>query len=373
LDKRLVRIKVEGFRSLASVELSAIGQRSVLIGPNGAGKSNLLSFLRMVTLSTSGSLRRFVGEQGGAQSLLHYGPKTTAQLTFELEFEHADGKRNVYSARLGHAAGDKLLYLDEQVAFRPVGGDDQWFSLGAGHFESALPEADGRTEKTTNRCMRRLSFFHFHDTSPTSPMRANARAADVGYLRSDGSNLAAYLGMLRDSDEPGDGAAFRRISAWVRQIAPFVKALEPTHLGGSTVRLHWRDERDQTFGPEHLSDGTLRAIALFTALGQPADRLPLFVTIDEPELGLHPAALDLFCDVVHSASANCQVMLATQSPALLNHFDPGEVWVLEQRDGASTVRRLEADALASWLQDYTLAQLYDSNVLGGRPRPGSTW
>ena len=89
--------------------------------------------------------------------------------------------------------------------------------------------------------------------------------------------------------------------------------------------------------------------------------------LDEPELGLHPAALGLFCDLVRSASFHCQVMLATQSSALLNHFEPDEIIVTERRLHASSFRRLSSGDLAAWLKDYELADLYDGNLLGGRP------
>lgn len=361
----LTRMAIKGYRSLRSVELTDLGPRTVLIGPNGAGKSNLLSLLRLVTASTRGALSRFVGEHGGAQALLHYGAKVTPRLELELEFA-ADTERSFYRAALGHAAGDRFVYLDESIGEATPDGV-RWHHLGAGHFESQLAAATLPLARTLTDCLRGLGFYHLHDTSPTAPMRANARAADARTLREDGSNLAACLAALARSDQPAEAAAFHRIEGWIRQIAPFIRALEPTDVGGHAIRLHWRDTRDEVFGPEHLSDGTLRAIGLFTALGQPSERLPRFIAIDEPELGLHPAALHLFCELVHSVSTHRQVMLSTQSPALLDHFAPSEVWIAEQHDGASTLRRLEPAALTTWLDDYSLSELFDSNLLGGRP------
>ena len=116
-----------------------------------------------------------------------------------------------------------------------------------------------------------------------------------------------------------------------------------------------------------ISDGTLRCIALFTALGQPVESLPAFLSIDEPELGLHPAALGILASLVRSTSTHAQILLATQSPALLDLFDPQDVVVAERAQGATTFRRLDPDQLAGWLEDYSLSELYDKNVLGGRP------
>jgi predicted ATPase len=374
-NRAITRIQVEGYRSLKSVDL-APGRVTVLIGANGSGKSNLLSIFRMVALMRTQSLRRFVGEAGGASALLHYGPKVTKELILRLEFEQKTG-RNAYSARLGYAAGDTLLFLDETVESQVDGGSVLTAeSLGTGHSESLLEEAaggpDSKTAKSVQWWLSKTNFFHFHDTSTASPLRQNSRQEDVGFLRSDGSNLAAYLRSLGASSEPTRLAAWRRINQLVRRVAPFIKSLQPTlvdpvHPETSAVRLDWVDERDQVFGPHHLSDGTLRCIALFTALGQPAEALPAFFSIDEPELGLHPAALMILASLVRSVSAHAQILLATQSPALLDLFDPREVIVTEREQAASSFRRLDPDQLAGWLEDYSLSELYDKNVLGGRP------
>ena len=152
-------------------------------------------------------------------------------------------------------------------------------------------------------------------------------------------------------------------------VAPYVKDLVPEGPSGGNpgVLLRWVDERDELFGPHQLSDGTIRALALLVALGQPRSKLPRFITIDEPELGLHPLALSLFCDVVRSVSDHCQIVLATQSPALLDHFEPGEVRVVERQNGETTIRRLEPEKLTEWLDEFSLSELYDKNVLGGQP------
>ncbi|WP_194869277.1 AAA family ATPase [Myxococcus sp. AB025B] len=372
--KSITRIKVEGYRSLQRVDLCP-GRVTVLIGANGAGKSNLLSLLRMVALMRTGSLRRYVGEAGGASALLHYGPKVTKEIDVRLEFQGTGA--NAYGARLGYAAGDALLYLDETVEHRPIGGDAfKVTSLGAGHKESLLEmaatEPGNRTARTVRWWLAKTNFFHFHDTSLAAPLRQNSRQEDTNFLRSDGSNLAAYLRALSVSEEPAHQVAWRRINQLVRRVAPFIKNLQPSLVDPSrpetsAVRLDWLDERDQLFGPHHLSDGTLRCIALFTALGQPVQSLPAFLSIDEPELGLHPAALTLFASLVRSTSEHVQILLATQSPALLDLFDPSEVVVTERTHGATTFEHLDPERLKSWLEDYSLSELFDKNVLGGRP------
>jgi predicted ATPase len=199
---------------------------------------------------------------------------------------------------------------------------------------------------------------------------------DSKYLRSDGSNLAAYAWALAESSHDEDRAAWRRIMGLVRQVAPFVKALTPATGGNGMVQLDWVDSQDDFYGPFHLSDGTLRAIALIVGLAQPSQRLPSFVSIDEPELGLHPAALEVLSGLVRSLNGRCQVLLSTQSTELLDFFEAGEVVVVERAtEGAmpgaanqgSVFRRLDTKHLADWLAEYSLSALYKRNLLGGRP------
>src|SRR6266568_1282669 len=364
----LTRIQIQGLCSLADVSLEP-GRLTLLIGPNGSGKSNLLRAMRLAPLLRTRSLQRFVAEEGGASALLHYGPKRTQALSLTLDFSQK-GKRNRYFARLGFAAGDTLIFLDESIGFQPSEQTPiQMHSVGVGHRESLLDEAkaEDKTAKSVGWWLSRITFFHFHDTSMDSALRTNAFADDHHYLRSNGSNLAAYLWHLAQSSDLDGQAAWRRINGLVRQIAPMVKELRPGPVtaSGNAVRLDWIDDEDQVFGVHQLSDGTLRAIALVTALAQPTERLPRFISIDEPELGLHPAAITILADLARSVSRHCQVLFATQSTAFLDHFEPEEVVVAERQHGATQLRRLDPDQLRKWLEEYSLSEVYDKGVVGG--------
>jgi predicted ATPase len=322
------------------------------------------------------SLRRFVGEQGGASAILHYGSGTTREIELELGFTVHNGQ-DTYSVRLGYAAGDTFVFLDETVSFQNTGRPEPTsVSLGAGHAESLLAERAKEphaiTARVANSLLSGIGFFHFHDTSLTSPLRQNAVQADNKYVRSDGSNLAAYLHRIKHSRGEDERAAWMLLEGLVRRVAPFIATLEPDLVApdrghASAIRLYWTDVRGYRFDAHDLSDGTLRAIALFAALTQPPDTRPQFFTIDEPELGLHPAAISIFAGLARSTSAHSQILVATQSPALLDEFAPDEVIVAERRDGESRFGRLDPKELEAWLENYSLSQLYDKNVLGGRP------
>jgi predicted ATPase len=366
MTPRLTRIRVAGFRSLKEIDLQ-LGPATVLIGPNGAGKSNLLSALTMARMIAFDSLQLFVSRRGGATFLMHYGPRRTPVIELGLEFAGESGL-NAYEARLAYGADESLLFLEERAGYRKsVDLPWKWHSMGAGHRESRLGEtaATDVTAKTVLWWLRQLNFYHFHDTSTDSPLRTLSKADDDRYLRSDGSNLAAFLLSLAGDER--HQASWNRIQGFVRRVAPFIAKLMPVRSGPLGVRLDWMDDRQEIFGPSHLSDGTLRAIALVTALAQPTELLPLVSCIDEPELGLHPSALEMLCGLLKSVASHRQVIVSTQSPQVMDHFDAGDVIVAERRDGETLLKRLDPVALASWLDDYSLSELYGKNVLGGRP------
>ena len=360
------QIHIAGFCSLKHVVLEP-GRLTLLIGPNGAGKSNLLQALRLIPLLRTRSLQSYVADHGFGAALLHYGPKTTDAIEIGVLISD-QGSSYRYDARLAFASDDSLYFQTENAACLHPDGSWVVSTLGGGHRESKLLEAspEDQTVAAVNRWLGRMTFYHFHDTSAQSKLRTHARREDDRYPRSDGSNLAAYLLRLKESDLNADRKAWQRINRHCRHIAPAIKELDPVAVNGS-VRLDWVDDRDQRFGCNQLSDGTLRALALITVLSQPTERLPRLISIDEPELGLHPSAIALIAELCRSISRHTQIILSTQSTELLDHFSADEVVVVESDHGETRLTRLSSDALQRWLEDYSLSELYNKGVIGGKP------
>jgi predicted ATPase len=221
--------------------------------------------------------------------------------------------------------------------------------------------------QSLQRLLDQCRVYHFHDTSSSARARGYCYVGNDRWLMPDAGNLAAMLYRFRsDRSSP----AYRRILGTIRQIAPFIAdfVLEPTGQQNQDLILNWQDKNaGEVFGPHQLSDGTLRFIALATLLLQPQALLPDVIVIDEPELGLHPAALNLVGGMLRSASHHAQVIVATQSAALVDGFAPEDVIVVNRRERASTFERLREEQLKEWLEDYTLGQLWEKNVVGGGP------
>lgn len=365
---RLSALSVEGFRSIKSqrVELDGL---NVLIGANGAGKSNFLAALQLLGSIATEGLASFVGRSGGASELLFMGPRRTPVMQIGVEMQLESGGAG-YRATLAHAAGGALIFTDEEVGHRPAGDPAMsWASLGSGHKESRLRLAslDGdSTAKTLRGHLQRLNRYHFHDTSPEARIRNPARVNDDRHLRADAGNLAPWLHRLEASDPD----RFARIEGTIRQIAPYFEAfaLAPSRANPEFIALEWRARGvEQAFLPSALSDGTLRSMALIAMLLQPSDEMPKLIAIDEPELGLHPFAMELIAALISAGLDQTQFVLSTQSTRLLECFDPAHVIVADRHEGASVFHRLDPVALADWLKDYSLSELWEKNVIGGGP------
>lgn len=367
---RLGSIKIRGYRSIreAALELRPL---NVLIGANGAGKSNLISFFKMMNELMGGRLQQYVASTGHATSNLYFGPKVTPQLEAELEFETDTMDVDTYRMRLAHAAGDSLIFTEECLSFRRPGStSDREVQLGPGHRETLIPGTidEGGPAAATARVFRYLlvncRVFHFHDTSPASRVRNYVYVGADKRLMPDASNLAAVLYRLR-SENPG---AYRRIVETIRQVAPFFVDFDLEPAMGKDIILNWRHrESDLVFGPHQLSDGTLRAICLISLLMLPAEELPILIVIDEPELGLHPYALKVLASLCRSASVDRQILVSTQSSAFVNEFEPEDIVVVERDGECSTLSRPDANLLETWLDGYTLGEIWEKNIIGGGP------
>ena len=267
LQKKVKLVRVQGFRSLADIEISELPNVTVMIGANGSGKSNQYEVNR-----------------------------TTASVIVNL--------------------------------------------------------------------FRNCATYQFHDTSDDSQFKKHWDAEDNNRLRSHGGNLAAVLRRL----EQRDIKRFNLICRHIGRVLPvFDRFLVEESFG--KVSLRWKAKNtDKTFSAHLTSDESLRFFALTTLLNLPPEMLPDVILLDEPELGLHPAAIALAAQMIKALSREKQILVATQSPLLVDAFGLDEIVVLDLEDGKTVFRKLDPNTYGTWLdQDFTLGQLWGKNLLGGRP------
>jgi len=366
---KIDHISIKGFKSIESVERLRLGDLNVLIGANGAGKSNFLGAFDFLAQIRQGRLAHYVAKAGGAGKLLHFGARKTPEMSFELSFQGIHG----YELSLSHAAADRLVPVGEIAWFQADLGDEPVVSRLYGEeliSEISNWDSSHPVKSFVAGYLNSWRRFHFHDTSPTSAMKAVAKLQDNRFLRRDGGNLAAFLYWMK-SNAPRE---FALISKTVQRVIPFFDSfqLEPLADNPDGILLEWRHKAsDQYFNADDLSDGSLRFIALATLFLQPKAVRPSIIIIDEPELGLHPFAITLLASLMKQVSVETQVLVATQSSLLLDHLEPEDIIVTDQVKGASTFTRFadsELQKLESWLEDYSLGQLWEKNEFSGRPQ-----
>ena len=354
---QLSHIVIDGYKSIAKCDL-LMGSLNVLIGANGAGKSNFISFFRLIATLLDHRLQFLVGKAGGPDALLHFGRKQSEALKGELYFGN-----NGYKFAL-EATNDNRMMFQREALWWNMNGDN---SVGSGHFESLAEKHSSRIKEFTLPIMRRWRVYHFHDTSASARVKQIHRINDNDYLREDGANLAAFLFRLQKNHP----SHYKRIVRTIRMVAPyfgdFYLRATPDNL--DSIQLEWTEkDHDIPFKASELSDGTLRFILLATVLLQPEEFMPSAIIVDEPELGLHPYAINVLAELIKSASIEHQLIISTQSVELVNQFDVEDLIVVDKQNGASTFKRLEEDQLSEWLQDYSLGDLWKKNLLGGRPQ-----
>ena len=368
---RIKSISIEGYKSIRKMDIE-LRPLNVLIGANGAGKSNFVSFFQLLHEIAERRLQLAVGVGGGADTFLHFGPKVTKQIWARIWFGLC-----LYELRLAPTVDYRLMFTHEFAQYQSPGELPYPEDMGMGHFESRLKDY---VDDTGGEChageshhvyeaMLKVVVYHVHDTSSLAGIRRQKAINDNEFLRQDGENLAAFLFNLKQT-EP---RAYQNIRDVVRLAAPFFDdfKLRPVTANPELIQLEWTQvESDYPFRPGQLSDGTLRFICLATALLQPNP--PATMLFDEPELGLHPYALTLLASLFKQATkSGGQVIVCTQSAALLNEFEPEDVIVADRQDGQSTFRRLDKANLSEWLENYGLGELWEKNIFGGRPHSES--
>ncbi|MEI6208571.1 MAG: AAA family ATPase [Desulfuromonadales bacterium] len=356
-------ITVKGFKSIASAEKLGLRPINVIIGANGSGKSNLVALFRFLQHIRSGHLQDYAGKIG-ADNLLHFGPKTTPRLSLELGFTGVERISYALELEPGHAV--ELLPVSETVTHVTDGKTVKEQLVRNGREAGISGDGLQGTAKWIAGRIQLWRLYHLHDTGDTSPLRRAADLEDNRSLRADAGNLPAFLYLLQQR-HPVSYSLLRRT---VQLVAPFFDdfILRPSELNPDRIKLEWRHrESDAYFDAWALSDGTLRFIALAAIFMQPVELRPRLIVVDEPELGLHPLAINLLGSMIRMAAVDSQIVLATQSSHLLDEFTPEDVLVVERSRHTTTFQRLDGVRLESWLEDYSLGELWEKNEFGGRP------
>lgn len=386
MERHLSEVTIKGFKSIKKLSNFRMRRTNILIGANGSGKSNFVDFFKMLRVAmgheipdVGTSLDSYMALGGGFDDFLYNGPSHTHEIEARLLAKPDEEiffslKRSVDETAVAHGKDGDILpkaMLGAMIGGL-LGGRNGAMLGGAAGAMMSQDETTKRRSDLNKHCEGKglnriagIAPYHFHDTRMRSAMRTSELVQDNEYLRLNASNIAPFLLRLRE-EEPD---SYEDIIETIQAVAPFFKdfSLRPIRKGEKErVNLEWyQKDSDYPMQPYHLSDGTLRFICLATALLQPNP--PAIIIIDEPELGLHPFALSIFAELLESAAEKSQIIVATQSAVLVDHFTPEDVITVNRVDGASVFKRLDSDDLSVWLEDYSLGDLWQKNVINGGP------
>jgi len=365
----LKHIKLQGFKSIAQLDLPMMDINN-LIGANGVGKTNLISLFTFLSNLSQGKLKKYVKSEGGADRFFHFGTRHTTNISLGIKVGnnkyHVDFSQSVFD--------DSLIFEEEYCTFEMSA---RHFSLyprkGESGFVSGKASDSPQVARFTKDYLDECRVYHFHDTSPQASFKKTRPLVDYHYLEKDAGNLAPFLYYLKTSESEAFRQSYLQIVSAIQTVAPFFHDfyLEPVgEEGGESVLLRWtHSNHEEPFSANVLSDGTARFICLATLFLQPTDLKPDTIILDEPELGLHPAALSILGDIIHSVAKETQVICSTQSVTFANLFQPEDFIVVDtNKKGASEFRRLEKDSLKGWLEDYEMGDIWAKNLIGGRPK-----
>jgi len=362
----LNKLTIHGFKSIRELKNFELKNLNVFVGANGAGKSNLLSFFNMLHKLMDDNLADYVLKNGGISNILYNGRKATEKMNFEMRF----GQRG-YSFTINPTTEEGVTLSDEYRYYEP--GNSGWWSLGNSSNSFSLLVKEMKSGKGNSvyskpvyEAIMSWKIYHFHDTSSNASMRGWEIVEDNETLRSDASNIAPFLLRLREKYN----VEYQNILSACQIIMPYLKdfLLKEMTLGKANeikkVSLSWRTkDSDFPMQPYHLSDGSIRFICLATALLQP--NLPSTLIIDEPELGLHPEAIRILGELINSAAKRTQIIIATQSPLLIDQFNIDDIVIVNRKDDQSVFERLNKEDFDKWLEDYSAGELWVKNVIQG--------
>lgn len=362
--KYLQRIQIEGFKSIAKLDLP-MKKINILIGANGAGKTNFISLFTFLHQLSQGRLTTYVESQGFANTFFHFGSKRTSRITIDLDVGETG-----YHATFLHGVNEDSLVFDEEYCKTSDLTQKQTLKgkLGESGLLSKSDVKISREQEEVQRYMEQCRVYHFHDTSSSAGFKLAVGKNDSDYLYKDARNLAAFLYRLK-AEYPSH---YKEIIKTIQVVAPFFRDfyLEPRGVTGEeSLLLKWlHQEHDNPFSANQLSDGTARFICLATLFLQPHKLQPQTIILDEPELGLHPAALHVLAELIEYAAKRRQVICSTQSISFSNLFAPKDFIVVDQENGVSSFKRLDKEPLEHRLEDYGMGDIWNKNLIGGRPK-----
>ncbi|GHT39893.1 chromosome segregation protein SMC [Bacteroidia bacterium] len=364
---------------------------NILLGINGSGKTSFLNAFRLLYegISGIGFYKLFIGQWEGFDKVANVNQHQAPYIRLTYVFDHeALSKINpsspfdtdvfyrisIYPAGATSYTITETLYSENQtyldfkngVGKLSIGNDVDYKDGDVSGQELVLRQITDPQRlhtHTIKKAVESMSIYDSFDTSSFSPLRRPTNEfAGLTKLRKTGDNLTSLLNYLKNNRS----LTYDNIEENLAKINPVYKSIDIS-LFGSQLYLSLKEKNlDRTIGALHLSDGTLRYLLMMSIFCNP-DR-GCFVGIDEPESGLHPDMIKSVCDMMKEAAKDSQIIVATHSPSLLNHFELEDVLVFEKDEQNKTEVKydLSEDNFPNWEGEFLVGQMWVRGQIGGK-------
>ena len=383
------RIGIEGFRRLKDVDFE-MRPMMAMIGANGVGKSSFMDALSLLAASARGSLNQHLNDLGGIAWVITRDGSD--DITLRAELEPLDEAPLRYALRVAnkfptyHISQESLEQTVEgmPIPFKHIDSRQESVSfLDSKRYESFssfVAYLDSKSQETqesllsqvplrpdnSSYCKITLSSvtkYHIMDVGQRAPVKLPQQLRPVESPGQNGEDLAPFLYNLRESNHD----RFEAVEDALKVAFPGFESLGFPSVAAGMIAMTWKDKAfSAPFYMNQLSEGTLRFLWLVSLLQSP--NLPTITMIDEPEVSLHPELLSLLADLMREASLRTQIVVATHSDRLVGFLKPKEVVVMDinEEDGAATMTWGDELDLEGWLKDYSLDELWQMGIMGGR-------
>lgn len=379
---RFNHLTVKGFRRLLDLDIE-LRPLTVMIGVNGVGKSSVLEALSLLSSSAEGKLRERMSEMGGLGALMTIDQARGLTLGTRMVVE-GDAPLD-YSIALAPGGTAYLIQLEllcqqrnpQPPPFKHIesrGADIRYYDQDQGRLtqpswpheplESSLSQVPKMFQlpEELRRRLASATLYHVLNVDARAPVRLPQTMQPADLPGSDGETLVSCLYYLRETDRD----RYEAIEDALRAAFPSFERLEFPPVAAGTLAMTWRDRAfSKPLYTHQLSEGTLRFLWLVTLLQSPG--LPSICMIDEPEVSLHPEMLSLLADLLREASSRALVVVATHSDRLIRFLKPSEVLVVDMaEDGTASATWADSLDLETWLDEYTLDEVWRMGRMGGR-------
>ncbi|MER2600486.1 MAG: AAA family ATPase [Caldilineales bacterium] len=381
-------LKVAGLLSFAPQGIILpLRNLNVFIGPNGSGKSNLLEILALLKAAPV-NLPVPMREMGGVREWM-WKPRLNGQEASIEAIVNYVGRHFLHHGLVIADHGGRFEVVDEWIE-NELPNDQHETPYLFYRFARGHPVLnDSPQVRAAQRQLRRENIKP--DQSVLSQIRDPERYPALSWLQEQYQQIrlfrnwsfgpTASLRREQNTHERGDflSDGGDNLPLVLSNILTYVKSellnslrklyddIEDIHLqiNGGNVLLYLEEAKGRQIPATRLSDGTLRYLCLLSILLHP-DPPPL-IALEEPELGLHPDIIPHIAELLVRASERTQLLVTTHSRMLVDALatDPAHIVVCERINGASNFKRLDPDALRTWLEQYSLGELWSMGQLGG--------